>query len=851
MNFKYIGLLIGLVMLPVINLPAQTTMFYDNCNSMANWTNVGKIYPANLPGYDWMSVAPTLPPNDNTGGGNCLYVNGNANYVTAGAGNYILYQIVSNPINLSGWNNTRLEFYMQMRSETGNWDGGFIDWSHDGVNWTQLNAELCVPYDGNMSQNQSSTPFYPFLKPAWFNYRTTWTRVLANISALDNVSQFYLRFTFHSDEEAMERGWAIDDIRIVSVAMIQLQGNNLVIPGNNTPITTNNTDFGGCAIGQFIDKEFFIHNTGESPLTLTGNPLVQVTGTGFSVLTQPAVNIIPPGQSVPFTIRFQPGALGNFNGTVSIPHSDIYSACTVVNPFVYNIKASSLNTPPLISGLQNITICPGAGPVSIPFMVSDNEQPTTSVTVSGVSSNQAMIPDGNISFTGTGDNRELIFTSLPGQTGEVIITLTANDGQAFANTSTATVTITLEDTEPPVALCQNAIVQLNPQGVGNITALEIDNGSTDNCQLGTFSLSQTQFSCADVGIQTVTLTVNDAIGNASTCEADITVLPPPVQLSLSAFQYAGGFEISCMGASDGTVTALPSGGCAPYTFEWVELPGFNGETASQLPAGSYTVILTDAAGQSVPQQITLEEPTALQNISSSLDVTCFGKADGRVNLAVQGGVPPYAFSAGPQISGLPQGNYTYSATDANGCAISMNFTIVQPQEIVLNVLPLVSVQCGEQIPLLAEAFNGTGEYTYYWNGPGIDCPNCATTYAIASQTVIYDATVTDENGCSKTGQTRAEVSCNLYIPNAFTPGNGDMLNPVFRVYSGDLERFSFAIFDRWGQRIYASSNPTEGWDGRIKNNQAPQGIYVYRLLYKFPGGKETQVMGSFALLTGD
>jgi gliding motility-associated-like protein len=462
-----------------------------------------------------------------------------------------------------------------------------------------------------------------------------------------------------------------------------------------------------------------------------------------------------------------------------------------------------------------------------------------------------MIPDGNISFTGTGDNRELIFTSLPGQNGEVIITLTADDGQASANTSTATVTITLEDTEPPVAICQNAIVQLNPQGVGSVTASEIDDGSTDNCQLGVFSLSQTQFSCADVGIRTVTLTVNDAVGNASTCESEVTVLPPPVQLSLSAFQYAGGFEISCSGASDGTVTALPSEGCAPYTFEWVEIPGFSGETASQLPAGSYTVILTDAAGQNVARQITLEEPTALQNISSSQDVTCFGKADGRIDLAVQGGVPPYAFSAGPQIAGLPQGNYTYSATDANGCAVSMNFTIQQPQEIVLNVLPLVSVQCGEQIPLVAEAFNGTGEYTYHWNGPGIDCPNCATTYAMASQTVIYDVTVTDENGCSKTGQTRAEVSCNMYIPNAFTPGNGDMLNPEFRVYSGDLERFSFTIFDRWGQRIYASSNPTEGWDGRIKNKPAPQGIYVYRLSYKFPGGKENEMMGSFVLLTGE
>lgn len=830
---------------------AQTTLFFDNCNTMGNWTNTGRIFPANSPGYNWLSVDPTVPTDDHTGGGNCLYVNGNSNYVTAGAGNYILYRIESSAINLSGWNNTRLEFWMQMRSETGNWDGGFVDWSHDGVTWTQLNSELCVPYDGNMSNNASSTPFYPNLKPAWFNFRTTWTRVLVNLSAIDNVPSFYLRFTFHSDEEAMDRGWAIDDIKIVSVAMLQLQGNNLVIPLNNVPAAANNTDFGGCSVGQTIDKEFYIHNTGESPLTLTGTPYVTVTGTGFSVLAQPAVGVIAPGQSVPFTVRFQPSTVGNFNGTINIPHSDIYSACNVPNPAVYNIKASSLNTPPVMAGLSDTSVCPGAGPVSLDFTVADFEQNPNVVTFTGSSSNTAAIPNGNITFSGTGPNRTVSFTAVPGQVGIVTITVTANDGQPVNNTSSATFTVTLDDTEPPVALCQDVQVQLDATGSGSITPQQVDAGSTDNCLLGPLTVSQSQFSCVDVGTLNLTFEAADALGNTAQCPFTATVLPPPGNLQLQAFEYVGGKEISCAGASDGSITATAQGGCAPYTYTWTEIPGWTADQADQLLAGTYHVQATDAAGQVWDAQITLEEPDPLADLSTKQDVTCFGKANGQILLDVTGGTPPYTYDAGPAITGLGAGTYAHTATDANGCTLPLSFTLLEPMEMVLNVSPFASVQCGEEIPLLAETFNGTPPYSYVWAGPGVTCENCGQSGAIASESAVYDVVVTDANGCIQNAQTVAQVACNVYIPNAFTPDNGDMLNPNFRIFTGNVDLFSFAVYDRWGQVMFQSQNPDEGWNGYNGKKAAAQGVYVYKLLYRFPGGKETVLTGSVTLLGGN
>ena len=604
----------------------QTTLFFDNCNTLGNWTNTGLIYPAGQPGYDWQAVDPVVPGDDHTGGGNCLYTNGNSNYLEANVSNYILYQIVSTPINLSGYTDTRLEFWMQYRGETGNWDGTYLEWSHNGTTWTQFqNSDLCLPYDGNMSNNPASTPYYPNLWPAWSVTRTNWTRVLVNTSSMDNVPQFYLRITFHSDELANGPGVALDDIKIVSVARIQLEGNSLLIPGNNTPAQADNTDFGISPVGVFVDKEFFIHNTGESPLTLTGTPPVTTTGTSFSVIQQPNPTVIPPGDSVSFKVQFLPATAGTFNGTIVIPHSDTYSSCNVVNPIVINIVGSSPNTPPVISGLQDTTVCPGASQQQIAFTVSDLEQAPSSITLSGTSSNQSAIPNGNLSFSGSGSNRILTFSAIAGQTGSVTIVIIANDGQNNSNTSTYTVTITLGYSESPLAVCKNAQIQLDLSGNATLTTAAVDSNSTDNCLLASLTLSQTQFTCADVGINSLFLIATDGVGNTAQCPFTATVLPPAGSLELAAPVYPNGKQVSCFGLSDGTINALAQGGCSPYTYEWPQIPGFSGVQATNLPAGVYTVNVTDAAGQVWTEQITLEQPPLIPGTYVTQEI-CEGDA---------------------------------------------------------------------------------------------------------------------------------------------------------------------------------------------------------------------------------
>ncbi len=85
-------------------------------------------------------------------------------------------------------------------------------------------------------------------------------------------------------------------------------------------------------------------------------------------------------------------------------------------------------------------------------------------------------------------------------------------------------TITVEDNEPAVAVCQDITVELDATGVATIVATDVDGGSADACGVATVSIDVATFDCSNVGTNDVILTVTDVNGNVSTCTAVVTVL---------------------------------------------------------------------------------------------------------------------------------------------------------------------------------------------------------------------------------------------------------------------------------------------------------------------------------------
>lgn len=116
---------------------------------------------------------------------------------------------------------------------------------------------------------------------------------------------------------------------------------------------------------------------------------------------------------------------------------------------------------------------------------------------------------------------------------------------------------------------------------------------------------------------------------------------------------------------------------------------------------------------------------------------------------------------------------------------------------------------------------------------------------------VYTLAVTDDNGCKGEAFTRValkDCATYVYIPTGFTPDNNGK-NDVFKpVVSGNLAGYYFAVYNRWGQCVFATSNPQYGWNGTFKNALQPIGTYTWYCRYRFEAGKEQTEKGTVVLI---
>jgi gliding motility-associated-like protein len=127
-----------------------------------------------------------------------------------------------------------------------------------------------------------------------------------------------------------------------------------------------------------------------------------------------------------------------------------------------------------------------------------------------------------------------------------------------------------------------------------------------------------------------------------------------------------------------------------------------------------------------------------------------------------------------------------------------------------------------------------------------------TSYAITvMKPGIYNLQVTDNNGCAGRDSINVvDSACKqyFYIPNAFTP-NGDGRNDVFKPgFEALVVEYSFIIYNRWGQKIFSSGNPTIGWDGTVNGQQQPSGTYVWVCNYQLSGMQPETQKGTVVLI---
>ncbi len=288
----------------------------------------------------------------------------------------------------------------------------------------------------------------------------------ANVSATGNIGTNNGDYTLDSVEINLTHTWDSD----LSISLVSPMGTSLDLSSGNGSFGDNYTNT------VFMDGAPSI-TTGSAPFTGT----FQAEGGTFASTFA--------GQSINgnWTLSICDGAGGDSGNLLS-----------------YCINFSeNLGDPPVI-------VCPSD--------IVANNAPGTCGAVANFAGVAFDTEDGNIS----GD---IIATPPSGSVfpvGDTTVTLSVTDSDG--NTSTCEFTVTVNDNEPPVAVCQDLTLDLDPvTGTVSITAADVDNGSTDNCGIASMTLDISSFDCSNTGANTVTMTVTDNSGNSSTCTSTVTV----------------------------------------------------------------------------------------------------------------------------------------------------------------------------------------------------------------------------------------------------------------------------------------------------------------------------------------
>lgn len=424
-----------------------------------------------------------------------------------------------------------------------------------------------------------------------------------------------------------------------------------------------------------------------------------------------------------------------------------------------NSSASSSN---LGQGIYTITVTDANGcSAMIADSIGSPSQIITNTTIfTPYNGQQISCADGN-------DGIAMISASggVPGYTyqwfnGETTDTITGLQASTYPVTVTDAQGCTTTDSvtlmhPPQIVITTNITSNYNGY---NVSCHNSNDGTADVSATGgtgayTYLWSGGQTTTTAVGLNrgTYAVTVTD-INGCWTMHTDSLTAPPALANSFVAVQNA-----SCFGLSDGTATAVVSGGIPNYTYLWDN--GETNATATNLDFGMHSVTITDDNGCVFVDHINIFQPVALTASAAAISVTCFGNNNGSATVVGAGGTMPYTYlwdaTAGGQTtataSNLAAGIYTVTLTDANSCTVITSTTLTEPSDIAATISitsnyngSAISCHGATDAILTANATGGTGSYSYLWSDGQTN--TIATGLGIGT----YSVTITDINGCTDT-----------------------------------------------------------------------------------------------------
>jgi gliding motility-associated-like protein len=344
-------------------------------------------------------------------------------------------------------------------------------------------------------------------------------------------------------------------------------------------------------------------------------------------------------------------------------------------------------------------------------------------------------------------------------------TVTVTDANGCNSTGTATIA------EPSAIQTTAQITTAACQGANTgAIDLTVSGGAGGYSFLWTgfpaYSATTEDISGLFVGVYTVVVT--DA--NGCSYSAPYNVGEPGLfNIAAQLSNTAGGYNVSCAGASDGTIDATVTGGTGPFTYYWTGPNGFTSINLdlAGLEAGEYHLTVHDANGCNGSASFTLVAPTPIAiGLIATGEPSCDGGADGSIDASIMGGTAPYTaswsgpngfISIGQNLAGVGAGTYTLTVTDARGCSGTGTITLTSPAGITATATPPVlgngtNLSCvySSDGSIDLSISGGTMPYSISWTGPAGFQAFSEDISGLAAGT--YTASIMDANGCTSNVQ---------------------------------------------------------------------------------------------------
>jgi gliding motility-associated-like protein len=327
----------------------------------------------------------------------------------------------------------------------------------------------------------------------------------------------------------------------------------------------------------------------------------------------------------------------------------------------------------------------------------------------------------------------------------------------------------------------------------------------------------------------------------------ITIREPDIlAMSYSAFP-------ACYEILNGAIALDVTGGTEPYNYSWSN--GSSEPDLTGIGPGLYGVTLTDDHQcPPISETIVVSELTEILITLNGTNLNCFHDGSGAVEVTeLSGGTGNFVlyewlkdatFYAGTSsIGDLMAGTYTLKVTDDYGCYGIKSINLSEPNEIVLTLTADSDIET--QGSAYLQVTGGVPPYSFLWNTGAISQD---ISYLSGGN---YCVTVTDAHSCSVSDSIWVEVHYKVFAPTAFSP-NGDGLNDQFVFFDvgNDLKELDLTIFDRFGKKVFQTSDIKNCWNGKMHNSaeDCPVEVYTWYCKLLFTNGESWIYNGNVSLL---